>query len=251
MNSSAFQMTPLSKYRDCPSGLAPIDTVKLLLRADLFRGISSEQCRELAMLAVIRVFQPHESIFVQGQAVTQLLFIESGSVKISQIGTSGKEIIIWIRGSGEMLGDTSVLTEARHTCSATAIHKCKALAWDTSVFRPQVGPIPTITNNVALILSSRLHDLESRFVDIATTRVSHRIATAVFRAAKMLGRFTSKGLEVRLSQKELSQMCGTDVFSISRRMVKWDALGIVSVGVRSFVVLDMERLRAATEDLDE
>lgn len=247
MNSPAVQSKTHRIYNTPRPPIRTTGIEESLRASRLFCGITIEQGRRLAELAIVRRVQQNEPIFAQGQVATKLMMIESGCVKFTQTGSSGRQMIIWIRRSGEMLGNASLLAEVRHSCTATAIEKCRIIVWDSSVLRNHDEIHALVSRNAGAMLSDRLQDLEERFFAFATSRVSQRIAIAVLNAAKTLGNRTRNGVKVHLSQKELALMCGTNIFSISRWMVKWGASGIVSMGTRSFNVLDMEGLEAVSE----
>ena len=53
------------------------------------------------MCAKARTFARDELLFMQGQPVRNLVLIQSGSVKSTQISSGGNEVILWMNGSGD------------------------------------------------------------------------------------------------------------------------------------------------------
>jgi CRP-like cAMP-binding protein len=244
-------LTPLSNraVRVAPPAIAD-EHFRLLKNSKLFRGIPEREGRALVDLSKFKVFQRNELIFTQGQPVNQLLLVESGGVKLAQIGPKGGEVIVWVRGPGEMIGSTDLFSQTHHTCSTRALARCTALTWDMSVVQREVQHLPVVKGNIGSILFEQLQDLESRFFEIATERVSHRVALTILRTVNILGTPCNRGVEIQLTQKELAQMASTNVFSISRLMRSWEEQGIVVVGKRAFVILDVSGLETASQILE-
>jgi len=61
----------------------------LMCASALFTGLSKRECMEIAMCAKARTFARDELLFMQGQPVRNLVLIQSGSVKSTQISSGG------------------------------------------------------------------------------------------------------------------------------------------------------------------
>ena len=101
---------------------------------------------------------------------------------------------------------------------------------------------PQIGINITRILSSRLDELQERFREVATEKVAKRLAFALLRLMKQVGKPTSGGVEISLSREELAQMTGTTLFTISRILSQWGDEGFVLPRREAVVVLDSRRL---------
>jgi CRP-like cAMP-binding protein len=227
-----------------------IDRFNVMRTSALFSGLSHGEALEIAGLARLRSFERHEVLFMQGQPVRQLLLIESGSVKLTQLSSNGSEVILWLSGAGESIGATGFFSHSYHTCSASAVVRCRALTWEWSRMENSFHAYSTMGRNIGHILSSRLSELEERFREVATEKVSRRVALALLRSLRNVGNQSGAGIEVSLSREELAQLTGTTLFTISRLMSKWHAQGIVLPRREAVVVLDQERLAIAAEEDD-
>jgi CRP-like cAMP-binding protein len=101
---------------------------------------------------------------------------------------------------------------------------------------------PQIRNNISQILSKRLNELEERFREVATEKVAKRVAFALLRLLKHVGKESPGGIEVSLSREELAQMTGTTLFTISRLLSKWSEEGFVTPRREAVVIRDPRRL---------
>jgi CRP-like cAMP-binding protein len=100
-----------------------------------------------------------------------------------------------------------------------------------------------------MILAARLNELEERFREVATEKVAKRIALALLRLLKHIGKTVHGGVEVSLSREELAQMTGTTLFTASRVLSKWGQMGFVLPRRESVLICDRNRLELVSEDV--
>ena len=197
---------------------------------------------EIASYARARTFARDELLFMQGQQVRSILLLQSGSVKLTQLSSSGNEVILWMNGSGDAVGVHSESQACNHSCSARALEQCRAITWEYSRLQSLLAEYPQIRRNINQILSSRLNELEERFREVATEKVAKRLAFTLLRLLKQIGRQSPGGILVSLSREELAQMTGTTLFTISRTLSKWSEEGFVLLRREAVVVCDALRL---------
>ncbi len=219
--------------------------VALMRDAPLFEGLSEKECEKIASYARARTFARDEMIFMQGQPLRNLALIRTGSVKITQLSSKGSEVILWMHGCGSVVGMLSE-SSARHSpCSACAMEHCTALVWEFASLQNLMVDHPKVRKNAAHILASRLGELEERFREVATEKVSRRLAYALLRLLKHIGKAVDEGIEVSLSRDELAQMTGTTLFTISRILSKWGEMGFILPRREAVVVRDARQLEMA------
>jgi CRP-like cAMP-binding protein len=123
------------------------------------------------------------------------------------------------------------------------MEQCKALTWEYARLQNLLAEYPQIRKNISQILSNRLNELEERFREVATEKVAKRVALALMRLLKQVGKQSSiGGIEVSLSREELAQMTGTTLFTISRLLSKWGEEGFVLPRREAVVIRDPKRL---------
>jgi len=193
----------------------------------LFTGLTQRECTEIVSRGRARTFARNELLYTQGQPMRGLVFLQSGSVKHTQLSASGDEVLLWMSGSGEALNLQTETTSCGHSCSARAMEQCKALVWDYARLQALLHQYPQIGKNISQILASRLEELEERFRELATETVAKRLALVLLRLLKQVGKVSQGGTQISLSREELGQMTGTTLFTISRILSRWAERGIV------------------------
>lgn len=193
----------------------------------LFAGLSPVECSDILSRGRTKSFARHETLFLQGQPAHKLVWIETGRVKLAQVTTDGDEVILWMNGSGDAVDVHGGMLDATHTCSARAMERCQTLVWEYSTFRALIARYPQINANIARIMAARLGELEERFCEIASHRVADRLALVLLRLAKSIGKQSRAGVELKLSRRDLAQMTGATVCTISRILSTWDQSGLI------------------------
>ena len=171
----------LSVVRQGRGGPSTIDSTVaeravLMCASALFTGLSERECKEIASCAKARTYARDELLFMQGQPVRNLMLIQSGSVKSTQLSPNGNEVILWMNGIGDAVGVPADVSASYHTCSARAVEQCRALIWEYARLQSLFADYPQIRKNIGQILSNRLNELEERFREVATEKVAKRVA---------------------------------------------------------------------------
>jgi len=239
VRSTALSSMPV---RSTNSDSTTADRAVLMCASALFAGLDREELLHIASCARARSFARDELLFMQGQPVQGLMLLQTGSVKQTQLSSSGEEVILWMHGQGDAVGMNPGEQPCNHTCSARALENCKALVWEYSRLQTLLSGHPQIRTNINRILSSRLQELEERFREVATEKVAKRLAFTLLRLLKQVGKEHQAGTELSLSRDELAQMTGTTLFTISRILSRWAEEGFILPRREAVVIKDPARL---------
>lgn len=242
MATARFPVTQHALAGASPAESSIAERAVLMCASALFTGLSQKECMEIASCAKARTFARDELLFMQGQPVRNLVLLQTGRVKLTQLSPNGNEVILWMNSSGDAVGVPADSAASSHTCSARAMEQCRALTWEYTRLQNLLAEYPQIRNNINQILSSRLNELEERFREVATEKVAKRLALALLRLLKQVGKQSQGGVEIALSREELAQMTGTTLFTISRILSKWGEEGFVLPRREAVLVRDAQRL---------
>jgi CRP-like cAMP-binding protein len=220
--------------------------VTLLRASALCAGLSHDEVLKLASCARPKSFARDESLFIQGQPARCLVLIRSGAVKITQLSSSGSEVILWMYGKGNVLGVLSDPNNSDyHASTVRAMGPTTVLVWDCPTLQKLIEMCPRIRQNLSQVLIDRLRELEERFREVATEKVPRRLALALLRLSKHVGKEVRDGVEVSMSREELAQMTGTTLFTISRILSQWSLENFISSRRETVLLRDRGRLELA------
>lgn len=222
-------------------------TAALVQQSSLFSGIPPKDCKEIVSAARKEVYMRRQTIFLEGDPVRQMVLLTSGCAKIVQVGQNGCEVILRLNGTGEALGMVGLNTQARHCSTAQALSASTALVWEAAAFESLSERFPALRRNTTSILCKRLEDLEERFREISTEKVSARLSHEIVRLLNQVGRRVNGVVEIRLSREEMAQLIGTTLFTVSRLLSDWDQRGIVSARREAVSVHNLQALVELSE----
>ena len=221
-----------------------VDSVQ---RFDAFSEISSADCASIVADAHEVQFHRHSNIFSEGSPATQVAFLLSGCTKVTQ-GEPGEGVILRLNGPGDLLGKMGGLTRANHLYTTRAVQTSAALMWDTEKFEAAMVRFPLLRRNIASMLERHLNELEVRYREVSTEKVSSRLSNLLIRLAKQVGRRIDGCVEIALSRRELAQLTGTTLFTVSRLLCQWEAQGIVSARREVVLVHDTAALNELSRE---
>lgn len=212
-------------------------------RVPLFQGLSVDQQFEVASFAYPVSVTAGEPVYTAGSAVSQLLVVHTGQVKITRVTDQGHEQVIRVLGPGDFIGESAFLT------GATPDHEAHALA-DTElcVFRHAdlgglVAKHPSIGMRMLQTVSRRLDDTEARLVSVITDSVSARLADYVLSLPATPGRSGAIEVVLPLAKKDIASLLSTTPESFSRQLRKLADSGIIEErGQGRIVIRDVTAL---------
>ncbi len=219
--------------------------------APFFRGLSQDELRRVAELAGQRSLRPGQVLFREGEDAAALYVMQRGRVKLTQSDVEGREVIVRIVGPGGLVAAVSAFADARYPATAQAVGPATVLAWPREALPDLFRRVPALALNALEILSERLREMQERVRELATQRVSQRIARALLRLVRQAGRKAEDGvlIDLPLSRRDLAELSGTTLFTVSRVLSEWESAGTVRIGRQRVVVRSPHALVAIAEDL--
>lgn len=219
--------------------------INLVRSSAMFADLKPAAYSDILSCAMVRVFARGETMFLQGHPVREHVLLSSGMVKVTQVGASGVELLLWMNGPNETVGIPNDAPFCWHACSARAVKRCHALSWEDAHLQSLILKYPQIRTNISQMIAVQLGEMEKRFREIATKEVSMRLSFALLRLAAQVGTPVRGGIEVSLSFDELAQLTGSTVFTVGRILSKWGKEGLIAPRNRAVVVYDSGRLMLA------
>jgi len=234
---------PLSRHLRCSFG----EQLPIMCSSCIFSGLSEHECLEIASFSLMRTFARNQLLYAQGQPVQSLFLLHSGSVKETQVSSTGNEALLRISARGDVVNVQADWAVRGNTCSARAIESCKALVWEYRRIEWLSEKYPQLRRNITEILVGQLEELKERFREVATEKVTARLVLLLTRLVNHVGRPCKEGIRVSLNREELAQMTGTTVFTISRLLSAWSCQGFLQARREAVIVTDPKRLELAIE----
>ncbi|HWB53700.1 MAG TPA: Crp/Fnr family transcriptional regulator [Tepidisphaeraceae bacterium] len=217
----------------------------------LFRRLDSANQEEIIASAARVRRARGERLFRQGAAAAFFYVLEEGRIKLTQLTADGQLVLVRLVVPGEAFGGVAALGQRRYPVSAEAAEDLVALSWDGRTMDRLLRKYPQLAINFIELLAERLHEMQSRYEELATEQVEQRLARMVLRLVQRVGRRVENGVlvDMRLSRQELAEMTGTSLFTVSRILNRWQEAGLIQSRRQRITILHPHGLVTIAESL--
>ena len=225
----------------------PVEDYRVAVSEGPFAALAPEVWADLHDLGVVRRHQRGAYLLLEGDRGDHVLMVRSGRVKIVHTAVDGREVLVAVRGEGELVGELNALagSDAPRAASVVALDDVVVQTIPARDFLAFVARHPDVSLGLLRQLATRLREATSRHADTAGYDVLHRVARALIAEAERHGRDVEAGTAVGagLSQTDLAGLIAASPKSVGRSLAVLRARGLVSTGRRSIVIHDLEGLR--------
>jgi CRP/FNR family transcriptional regulator, cyclic AMP receptor protein len=189
-------------------------------------------------------FRRGQALFTEGDLADRVFVIERGWVMISSVAPGGREIVLGLRGPGDVIGDLSALDGAPRSATAIAVGEVEATVAPGSALTRALNDAAAAME-LLRVLASRLRDADRKRLEFAALDTLGRVAWRLQELGDQFGEDTANGIEVELplSQEQLASWCGASREATVKALATLRTLGCISTGRRTVVIRDREALR--------
>lgn len=221
----------------------PID--KFHFRSDsILEGLPENDLEALKSKMVSHKFKKGKMIFSEGTYPAGIFYLKKGKVKKYKTDRDGREHIIYICNSGELLGYPALLSEESYSDSAAALEDSTLGFIPKDAFLKILEQSPVLSTMLLKNLSHEFGVLENSIINFAHKSVRERLALSLLILKE---KFRDKNnpdatVEVTLSRKDLSNITGTVVETLVRLLHDFKDEGLIETEGKKIRILDAKRL---------
>lgn len=188
-------------------------------------------------------FRRGQALFTEGDLADRVFVIEHGWVMVTSIAPGGREIVLGLRGPGEVIGDLSALDGAPRSATALAVGDVEATVAPGSALTRALTDTATAIELLRL-LANRLRDADRKRLEFAALDTLGRVALRLEELGERFGEHTPDGIEIDLplSQEQLASWCGASREATVKALGALRTLGCITTGRRSVLIRDTEAL---------
>lgn len=185
------------------------------------------------------------ALFHEQTVPSSVAVLVAGRVKLTRVTAEGRDVLLAIRGPGELLGEQSAIDGAPRSATAVALEPVEALTLSASDFLAFVSRTPSAALFVLRLLSRRLRDADDKRTGDAAHDTLGRVAARLVELAERYGDGPDDCVRIDLdiTQEDLASWTGTSREGVGRALQTLRSLGWVQTARRSITILDMDGLR--------
>ncbi|MCJ7433248.1 MAG: Crp/Fnr family transcriptional regulator [Anaerolineales bacterium] len=208
------------------------DTRNLLSDIELFRGLTPVQLNWVAKRAHRRVFPVGTNIFTVEQPAEAVYVILFGTVKIHIEQADGRDVVLAILGSGDTLGEMSLIDSVGRSASAVTLEDSLMLWMGKDIFNQLLDEYSPVARNLVRILSARIRLSDQLIQAFATLDVYGRVARQLLAFAEKYG-LEKADEEIRipitLTQGDIADLVGASRKRVNQVMVAFKSQELIEV----------------------
>jgi CRP-like cAMP-binding protein len=208
-------------------------------------ALGDEGRKALAAAGVVRSFASGGALFHENQLADRVLILREGYVKVSCHSEDGREVVLGIRGPGDVVGELSAIDGEARSASVIALEPVEALAVPTRSFNAFLERHPEALRILFQILARRLRDADRRRVEFAAKETMGRVAGRIVELSERFGAAAEDGIEIDfpLTQEELAGWTACSRDSVVKALQSMRDLGWIETGRKRITVRDLDAVR--------
>jgi len=231
------------------SAAAPTD-VALIPKHPLFGALQATQLQRLVAYAKRRNVKAGRVLFNKGDPGNALFAIRAGTIKITAPSSDGREAVFNILTEGEVFGEIALLDGQPRTADAVAISDCDLVVIERRDFLALVETDPKIALKLIELLCARLRWSSEHFEEVVLLKLPARLARTLLRLVRAQPA-KDGDIELKITQRELSQILGTTRERINRELSAWATRKWIALKRGRLVVRSPRALEKMAEQNDE
>lgn len=198
------------------------------LKSPFLTGFSPLELNCILAAATQRNFLADSVVISQGQPASVLFLLTKGRARYFYITSDGRKLLLpWIM-PGEVFGGMTILPAPSFYLVSTEMLKDScALAWDRGIVRKLVVQHPRLLENALTIASEYFNWYLATHAALTADTARQRLAQTIINLARAIGRRVPGGLELDVTNEDLSYASCMTLFTVSRILSEWHRQGAV------------------------
>jgi CRP/FNR family transcriptional regulator, cyclic AMP receptor protein len=208
-------------------------------------ALTPEEAADLRASGRERHYDAGVALFHEGDDAGSVIVLLAGRAKLTVPLSSDREVIIAVRGPGDLLGELAALVDAPRSATVATIEPVDALIVSGSAFAAFLDRNARVGLVILRLVAERLLYADLQQAQFATHDVVGRVAHRLVELTDRFGVETGDGivLDVPLSQEELAGWTGASREAVNKALQVLRSLHMIQTGRRRLTVLDADGLR--------
>jgi CRP-like cAMP-binding protein len=188
-------------------------------------------------------FKKGEQLFSEGEKVTGIYFMYSGSAKVHKQWIDQKELIIRFTKAGDILGHRGLGAGDLYPVSATALEDSKACFISNNFLDTTLKADHAFTYRLMQFYAAELQKAEMRMRNLALMEVKGRVAESLLELLAVFGTNKSKYISVPVTRQDIAAYAGTTYETVFKFLKMLINAKIISASGKSIRINNADKLR--------
>ncbi len=211
----------------------------------IFTNLSDDAMHCLDEGKVTNYYKKGQTLFFQGNPSYGIYCVGAGKIKISKIGNDGKESIIRITASGDLLGHRCLFTSNCYGATATALEDSTLCFIDKDILQKTMEKNMSVAMKIIEKLGRDLGLAECKVASLFQKNVRERLAELFITLKEAYGeRDATYGwkLNIKLTREEMASMIGVANETLIRFIAEFKDEGLIVQKGKTLYLVDEQKL---------
>lgn len=211
----------------------------------LFGGIDLSDIKGVRENSTLKVFKKNKIVFHEGTRPLGVYSVLSGRIKIYKTGVEGKNQIIQILKSGDLMGYRAMLSEEQYPVTAETLEDTTLCFIPKRDFVEAMNSNSVLNKEVIKSLSKDLTTMADSLTILAQKPVRERLAGALLILIDTYDIDDNSGQEngINLTREDLANMVGTATETLIRLLHDFKDEEIIETHGRKILIKNKEKLK--------
>ncbi|WP_444947152.1 Crp/Fnr family transcriptional regulator [Micromonospora ureilytica] len=207
--------------------------------------LSSKARASLLALGTTVSVKPGDHILREGDTGSHLILLREAITKVTVNMTDGRQALLAIRVSGDVVGEISALNDTPRTATVTTCGVGLISVIHKRDWHPFLLDQPDAALALARTTAARFRWANQRRVDFTAYPAKIRLARVLAELSTTHGEITGAGrtVGVTLTQPELASLCGAAEPTVEKALRELRQAGVIQTGYRQIIVHDVAQLQ--------
>jgi CRP-like cAMP-binding protein len=215
-------------------------------------ALQPDEMRVMGAICPPRPYRRGERIYRPGDPAESLFIVLEGNVKLSMMGTMGRERVVAVCGPDDFFGESFITgTRHRHSEAVCLSDRTVVCPITRDQFLEVSHRVPGVAVTFATVLAERVQALETQ-LELMTLPAQARLGRCLLLMAERFGHELEPGLvelSLGLKHEDLASLAATTRVSATQAMSIWRAQGVVD-GTRGEYRIRTRELTKMIEQLE-
>lgn len=207
------------------------------------KALSKDELIRMAECKTSYTIKKGEPIFEEGEVTNGIYCVKDGVCKMTKLSANGKDQIVKLVKSGELLGQCSMISDEPANLSAVALEDMEVCFIPKNEVMAFFTQNNQFSMNVMKTICGDLKEADDHMVSMAQKSVKERLAETLLYLEDTFGKSNDGSLHIQLSREELAGMIGTATESCIRLLSEFNKSGYVDLTGKKITILDRNKLK--------
>lgn len=208
-------------------------------------GLADDDWQAIEQTGRLRRFRTGQVMLREGATDGSVLALCEGRAKVTVLTPGGREVLLAVKGPGELLGEYAALDGRPRAATVTAMEPTVTRVMTAAEFNRLLDDRPRVAVAMLRQLAAQLRQAGRDSVVRDDADVGTRVARRLVDLASRYGEFNGAAIAISLTltQDDLASWVGATREATNRALGKLRADGCVTTGRQRIVVTDLAALR--------